>query len=121
MNTRFKASGSVVLSEELEEYTTQRLEKVVRLLDKTDPAILCEVEFGTDGGSRTGKQFRAEINLSVPHALLRAEASAETMHEAIDTATHELRDEVRKHQNKGRDLFRRSAARLKEVYRSIRG
>lgn len=121
MKTSFKATGSVMLTDELQTYATERLDRVDKLLDQNDSSIRAEVELATVSGSRTGDMYRAEVNLSFAGGFIRAEATGDTMHAAIDECTDELRQEVKKHRAKNRDLMRRGALKVKEIFRYFRG
>ncbi len=116
-----KATGAVMLTDEVRTYLDEKFQKIEKLLSETDTSARADVELGTTGGARTGEQFRAEINLKVAGAFHRAEATRETLHAAIDEAVEEVRGEVRKSVTKHRDLVRRGAARVKDIFRHWSG
>lgn len=113
----FKATGAVMLTDEIQTYVEEKFLKIEKLIPESDTSARADVELGTTGGSRTGEQFRAEINLKVAGAFHRAEATRETLHTAIDEVVEEVRGEVRKSVTKHRDLVRRGAARVKDIFR----
>ncbi|MBU6310450.1 ribosome-associated translation inhibitor RaiA [Patescibacteria group bacterium] len=112
----FKATGSVILTDELRDYAIEKLRKVERVLGD-DPSVRADIELATTGGARSGIDYRAEIMLSLSGGDLRAEASAETLHGALDEAIENVRREVRRTRTKRRDLLRRGAARVKDIFR----
>ena len=61
------------------------------------------------------------MNLQLAGDLYRAEAEAESMNAAIDEVKDELTRQLRKGKEKRTDLFRRSAAQVKEWLRFGRG
>lgn len=109
-----------MLTDEVTEYVEQKLGKIFKLLS-SDPTAHADVELCTTGGSRTGEEFRAEINLSFAGGFVRAEATCPTLHAAIDQAGDEARREVQKHVTKHRDLLRRGATKVKDLFRYWRG
>ncbi len=120
MRTTIKATGSVLLTEELKVFVDEKVEKLAKVLGESE-AALAEVEVGSVSNARTGDMFRAEINISFDGLLVRAEASRETLHMAIDEAVDEARRRIRRSRTKHRDLIRRGAARVKGVFRYFRG
>lgn len=112
-----KATGAVMLSDEVRSYVEDKMRKIEKVSDQSDTTSRIDVELGTTGGARTGEQFRAEINFTFAGGFARAEATAETLHAAIDTAVEEVRREVRRTRTKHRDLLRRGAARVKDILR----
>ena len=116
MELKIKATGAVVLTDELKDFVTEKLSKVGTLLAE-DPTALAEVELATTaGGARTGDVFRAEINISFSNTLARAEAVKDTLHGALDRAVAEVWREVKKSRGKHRSLARQGAAHVKNFF-----
>ncbi len=115
--TKLMATGAVVLTDEIKDYVEEKLHKIEKVLDKNDTTVLAEVELGTTGGSRTGEQYRAEINLTYKGGFARAEATRDNLRNAIDEAVEEARTEVHKHVTKNRDVRRRDSSRVKDFFR----
>lgn len=115
--TTLKATGAVMLSDEVRDYVEQKMQKVEKVVDKSDTSVRADIELGTTGGARTGEQYRVEINLKFAGGFARAEATRETLHTAIDEAVEEVRGEVHKHVTKHRDLSRRGASKVKDFFR----
>jgi ribosomal subunit interface protein len=113
----FKATGAVMLTDEVRSYVEDKLRKIEKVTDKNDSTLRADIELGTTGGARTGEQYRVEINLKFSGGFARAEATRETLHTAIDEAVEEIRGEVRKSVTKHRDLVRRGAAKVKDIFR----
>lgn len=116
------ASGAVVLTDELKKFIEEKLRKLEVLLDSADTTAMADVEVSTTaGGQRTGDIFRAEINLQFSGGMVRAEATRDTLHAALDEAVGEARRELRKSKGKRRDLMRRGAAQVKDFFRRFGG
>ncbi len=115
--SKIKATGAVILSDEIRDYVDEKLRKVEKVIDKNDTSVLAEVELATTGGSRTGEQYRAEINLTFRGGFARAEATRDNLKNAIDEAVEEVRGEVHKHVTKHRDLARRGSSKVKDFFR----
>jgi ribosomal subunit interface protein len=112
-----KATGAVMLSDEVKSFVEDKVRKIAKVLDPNDTTTRADVELSTTGGARTGDEFRAEINLTFAGGFARAEATHDTLHAAIDEAVEEVRREVRRARTKHRDLVRRGAARVKDIFR----
>src|SRR3989344_79866 len=108
-----KATGSVLLTGEVRRFVEEKVGKLGKLLDPSDQTVLVEVEVGSVSQSRTGDSYRAEINLTFAGGFVRAEATRETLHAALDDAQREIRHTRTKH----RDLMRRGAAKFKDFLR----
>jgi len=117
METKIKATGSVMLTDELQKYVDKKLQKIAKLIEREDSHTLVETELGTtSAGHRTGDVFRAEFNISIDGELIRGEATKDTLHSAIDAAIGSVRREVRKNKAKNRDLIRRGARNVKNFF-----
>jgi ribosomal subunit interface protein len=121
MELKLKATGAVMLTDELRTFVEEKTGKLEKLLDPADTTTLCEVELESVSQSRTGDSFRAEINLSFTGGFVRAEAKRETLHAAVDDAVLEARRELKRARTKHRDLVRRGAARVKDFFRRFGG
>ena len=106
-----------MLTEEVRSIVSEKMERLEKLLDQNDTTTMAEVELGSVSNSRTGALFRCEINVTFSGKLVRAEASRETLHTAIDEAVGEARREIRKLRTKHRDLIRRGAGKVKDFFR----
>ena len=58
------------------------------------------------GGQSKGDIFRAEVNLSVPHELIRVEKTATDLYKAIDKVKDHLDEMIVKYREKARDKRR---------------
>ena len=112
-----KATGSVMLTGEVRGFVEEKVGKLGKLLDPSDQTILAEVEVGSVSQSRTGDSYRAEINLTFAGGFVRAEATRETLHTALDAAVDDAQREIRHTRTKHRDLMRRGAAKFKDFLR----
>lgn len=103
------------LLESTREYVDKKIGRIMeRFLIRDDEPIALDIEVGkTTRHHRTGKIFRAEANLSIGKALLRAEAIGETLNEAVDILEEELELEIKKFKTRRRSLFLKGARKLK--------
>ncbi len=114
INTKAK---NYTLTPEIESLLEKRLATLDRLVSDNGDTI-CDVELSkTTEHHQTGMVYRAEINLQLGGNLLRAEATEQTMENAIDHAKNELKAELRKLTSKNESAFRRGARRAKEMFR----
>jgi len=87
---------------------------VERLLARPPEAVSLDIEVGkTTKHHKSGKVFRAEVNLSMGKKLLRAESLGENLHEAIDLLEEEIEREIKKFKGKRRALALKGARKLK--------
>lgn len=122
MHINLKATGSVVLTEELREFVAEKLRKIEHLLDSKDTSTMADIELATTTrGQKTGDVFRAEINLQFAGGFVRAEAIEETLHHAVEVAVEEARREIRKTFGRKRTLMRRGATKIKDFFRGFGG
>lgn len=101
----------------IEEVLEKRLKTLEKFLPANETMLVCDVELERIAGQQTGRIFRAEINLQVAGALLRAEATEERMEDAIEEAKNELKATLIRASGKRQSLFRRGAQRVKEILR----
>ncbi len=102
---------------EVTDYLAKRLQTLEKYLPENETALMCDVELEKLSDQHNGPVYRAEINLQVAGTLLRAEATAETMEDAIDQIRNEMKTELTRESGKRASLFRRGARRLKELIR----
>lgn len=120
MEIKIKATGAVILTDELKALIGKKLQKIEKLLTAQDTTALVEVEVGTtSAGHRTGDVYRAEFNVTFGgNHLARSESVRDTLQSAIDEAIKDVRREIRKAKGKERSLFRRGAADAKTFFRT---
>lgn len=102
---------------ELFDVLEKRLQALEKLLPADETHFVCEVELERLGDQHSGRIFRAEVNLTVGGDLLRAEATRESMEDAIDRMRDGLKRELRRRSGKRESLFRRGAQRVKNLVR----
>ena len=115
MHKTYKATGGVVLSAELSSYIDERLQKIDRLIHENDSLAKLAIELEARG-TKSGPEYRAEMNMVTRDGMFRAEATNTTLHSAIDECVDELRGELRKKITKHRDFIRRGAAQVKDFF-----
>lgn len=119
MELKIKASGSVVLTEELKTFIEKKVQKIAIFLKK-DPTAIVEVEVGTtSSGARTGDVYRAEVHATFAGGDVYAEEHAEQLHPAINKTVSEARRELKKARGKNRDMVRKGASQVKDFFRNF--
>jgi ribosomal subunit interface protein len=92
--------------------------KIVRTLEKLLKAedqsvgLSVEVEKTTEHHNK-GKIFRAEVTLAMGRNVLRAEALADTLNEAIDMVDGEIAGEIKKFKGKRRTEMLKGARKVR--------
>jgi len=91
-----------------------------RLLQEKAENALCEIEVGkTTLHHRSGDIFRAEINLTSEGDHVRAVSEKSDILSAIDDVRDEVVRALKHQQSKKRDIFRRGAARVKNILKGL--
>ena len=118
MNIRTNTHG-VELTESISSYIEKKLTTIERLLRDVPPETLIEVEIEKDSKQRKGQGFKAQINIFLPNKRLFAMAEHDDLYAAIDEAKDEILSELKKQNTKKRDVFRRSAAKTKQLFQQF--
>ena len=99
MQMKLKATR-LVITDALRDYCQLKMDKIEKYLGSV-AVVNCDVEISkTVGDQRHGDIFRAEVNLEVPHQLLRVERTASDMYKAIDKAQEHLKLVIKKYKDK---------------------
>ena len=105
MKINLKAT-KIDLTEAISNYTQQKMDALDKYLGGTQ-VINCDVELERIiGGQNKGDVFRAEVNLEVPHELLRVEKIESDLYKAIDKVRDHLDEVIIKYREKARDKKR---------------
>ncbi len=110
---------NIELTQEISDYLDKRLESIEKLIDPNDESAIFDIEVEKIAGQQTGEILRAEINLKIAGGHLRAEATEQTILNAIDKARNEMLTELRKTKTKKRRLLRRGGTAIKGFMHSI--
>ena len=106
MKINIKAT-KLELSSALRDYFQLKMDALDKYLG-TIPVINCDVEIEkTKSNQSKGNIFRAEVNLEVPHQLLRVEKTSQDMYKAIDKVRDHLELVIKKYKEKMIDKKRK--------------
>jgi len=116
MQIEIKCTG-IELTDALRSYVEGKLGRLGKFVHGKD-AFLVTVELGkTTAHHHKGEVFRAEANMKLDGALLRAEATANDLYAAIDLLKEEANREIVNRKTKRESLARRGARSLKSLFR----
>ncbi|MFA5184289.1 MAG: ribosome-associated translation inhibitor RaiA [Patescibacteria group bacterium] len=94
------------LTEAIRAYCQMKMDMASKYLGEIQ-VLNCDVEIEkTVGGQRKGDIFRAEVNLEVPHKLLRVEKTEKDLYKAIDKVKDDLEMMIKKYKEKWTDKKR---------------
>jgi putative sigma-54 modulation protein len=94
------------ITDAIYDYVQEKMDMLDKYLGSTK-VINCDVEVEKMvGGQNKGDIFRAEVNLEVPHDLLRVEKTATDLYKAIDKVKDHLDEMIVKYREKARDKRR---------------
>jgi ribosomal subunit interface protein len=106
-------ASNMELSDALRSYVEKKFLGLTKFTVRFPAVAECEVEIGKTTHHQKGEVFRAEANLTIPGAVLRAEATADDPYAAIDRAKDALKAELIREQKKRRAVERKSETRWK--------
>ena len=110
-------STNITLTPELTHLLDHKFTPLERHLDgKVELRCEIELERVTDH-HHSGRIFRVEINLSQGGVLFRAEATEESIEEAIDVVRSELKRELKHAHGKKQTLWKRGRQAIKTMLR----
>lgn len=102
------------LTPEIYGYIKKKTISVERLANHFGSAVEAHIEVArTTRHHRKGNILRAEITMHLPHKQMRAEATGDTIFEAIDKAKDELHNELERYKEKDIDTKKRGARKIK--------
>ena len=97
MNVYKLVGRNLEVTEAMREHVQQRLSK----LERFSPDILdAKVVLSIKHDGRANTPHRVEMQLNVPHGIIRAEEAGTDMYAVIDTAVHVLERQLKKFRNK---------------------
>ncbi|MBI4919991.1 ribosome-associated translation inhibitor RaiA [Candidatus Azambacteria bacterium] len=98
------------------DYLQEKLDSLDRFLPK-DESIFADVELAkTTRHHRKGDIFKAEVNLTMPGRLIRANVEEQDLHAAIDLVKDELKREINTKKEKNISLYRRGARLFRRIF-----
>ncbi len=78
----------------------KQIEGVAKLTEGLSPCDV-RVDVGKTARQKTkGKIFKAEVNLTIPGKMLRAEATTEDLYASIDKVTDELKRQIKQYKER---------------------
>lgn len=116
MNINLKATN-FELTPAIREYAEKRVNGLEKFIHNMDESVQAWVEVGrTTKHHHKGDIYRAEIQIHIPHCGkgARAEATHETLNEAIDDAYDEIKLELEKIKDRKVSFVRRGTQFLKK-------
>jgi ribosomal subunit interface protein len=97
----------IKLTKAIKDYVQEKMDMMEKYLGKI-PVINCKVEVGmVVGGQNNGDIYFTEINLSVPHELLRIEKNSNDLYKSIDKAKDHMVRSIEKYKEKKIDKKRK--------------
>jgi putative sigma-54 modulation protein len=119
MNIKIR-SVSFEVTPAIDDYITKKISSLEKFLGTKDN-VLCEVEIGrTTMHHKSGDIFKAEINIVEPGGKqVYAKAEEEDLYAAIDIVRDEAEREIVSRKDKRTALFKRGAAKIKNLLKMI--
>jgi len=99
MNIKIKATR-LELTPSIHDYFQTKMDMIEKYLGEIK-VLNCDVEIEKAiGGQNKGEIFRAEVNLEVPHKMLRVEKTEVDLYKAIDKVKDHLELVIKKYKDK---------------------
>lgn len=99
MNIKIK-STRLELTPAIRVYFQTKMDMIEKYLGDIE-VLNCDVEIAKAiGGQHKGEIFRAEVNLEVPHKMLRVEKTEDDLYKAIDKVKDHLEMVIKKYKDK---------------------
>lgn len=120
LNINVKATN-ISLTPAISQYIDEKIASIEKFIDMEDPgSVKVNIEVGkTTRHHQSGDIFNAELNLTLSGKHFRAVSEQGTLYAALDDVKDEMVREVTSYRGKQRTLFRRGAARVKNIIRGI--
>jgi ribosomal subunit interface protein len=119
MEVKKLKTTNLELTEAIENYTREKIGMLEKFLKNIELPQSARIEIGkTSDHHKKGKIFFAEVNLELPHRMLRASVDAEDLYEAIDRVKEALEREILRYTGAFKDTRRAAegtAKRLKNL------
>ena len=121
MQLHFKATN-YELTLAIQEFAQKKLSAIEKFLGKEGKSeARVYVELGKVTGAQAhGRIWRAELNFDQGGKQLRAEATEESLEDAIDRAIEDLAHGLRSHKTKAETLGKRGGRMLKSMLRGFK-
>ena len=112
---KLKTTG-LELTEAIENYTREKIGMLEKFLQHIGLPQSARIEIGKiSEHHKKGKIFFAEVNLELPHRLLRATADSEDLYKAIDLVRKEMEREILKFTGAFKDTRRAAEGVAKQL------
>lgn len=100
MQVRMKAT-KLAMTDAIRDYCQKKMDMLDKYLGGRIPVINCDLEVEkTVGNQNKGEIFRAEVNLEVPHEILRVEKTEKDLYKAVDKVKEHLEMAIEKYKGK---------------------
>ena len=117
-----KNSQKKSLNKKEQEIIETKLKKIESFLpDHAKKSARMEVILGESRAKSLGKNFRAEINLSLPEKILVANFRSKSLHAAVDGAESRMIRQIRKYKTQhhiDKKMDGKSLKKLRSIFRS---
>lgn len=108
------------LTPSIHDYVVKRVTNLGKFLSKHCEEVLVDFEVGrTVGDQRSGKIFRAGCKVSIFGKDFYSSSEQEDLYVAIDDVKEKLFREIKRSQNKDRNLWRRGARSVKKMFKGL--
>lgn len=106
------------ITDAIRNHVVERVLQIEKYINPNDTSVIADIEIGkTTNHHKSGDIFRAEINLHIAGADLRAESETEDLYLSVNEVRDEIIRQIRKTKEKHTDQTRRGGHRLKKLLR----
>ena len=106
---------NIELDNKLKEYIQKKVDSLENILGKSDEERSCDFRIKKDASAKKGKIYFAEAKIITPHKKYGADASGESVFEAIDKLKDEIAKKIRRNKDKKESLIKKGGRKIKEL------
>lgn len=108
------------ITEAIRDYTLEKMQSLDKLISKDDTSAKLVVELSKTSNHHVhGQVFQAEANLHISGKETTLRTTQEDLYKAIDVLKDMLTRELATHKDKERSIVRRSAHKVKSLFKKL--
>jgi len=106
---------NIDLDNKLNKYIQKKVDSLDRILGKSKEERICDFRIKKDASAKNGEIYFAEATIKTPNKNYGAEASGESIFEAIDELKDEVAKKIRRNKDKKESLIKKGGRKIKEL------
>jgi len=104
----------------IEDYFISKLGSLDKYLDLADESIECDARVSKVAENQSGNIFKAEVSLHTAGKIYGADSTKDNLYASIDDVVDRVGRKITEHKDKQRSMFKRGAAKFKNLLRGFK-